>query len=254
MELAQDLQKIREFLAGNHLSLLGVEIQPLKEEKKEFGRAFGAGVQRQQPLLLGVLQKILHKLPQLVFVPLDGGFQLCKLRVGGQQGGHTVDQGIFRGQRAGKSQQPLQPLFGGTIRAAQSLLLAGGHVVQRLLDDGDENLVLAFEVPVSGAAGQPCFFGDFRQRRAGKAFFVEKRFGGLQQLASCLQGIFFRTPHALAEALGLSDSEHYQQLLLGDGYFAAVFAVSNGDAIQVLAVAQKNGWDKPERYDSRFVL
>lgn len=63
-----------------------------------------------------------------------------------------------------------------------------------------------------------------------------------------------RQADALAEALGLSDSEHYQQLLLGDGYFAAVFAVSNGDAIQVLAVAQKNGWDKLERYDSRFVL
>lgn len=63
-----------------------------------------------------------------------------------------------------------------------------------------------------------------------------------------------RQADALAEALGLSDSEHYQQLHLGDGYFAAVFAVSNGDAIQVLAVAQKNGWDKLERYDSRFVL
>ena len=63
-----------------------------------------------------------------------------------------------------------------------------------------------------------------------------------------------RQADALAEALGLSDSEHYQQLHLGDGYFAAVFAVSNGDAIQVMAVAQKNGWDKLERYDSRFVL
>ena len=63
-----------------------------------------------------------------------------------------------------------------------------------------------------------------------------------------------RQADALAEALGLSDSEHYQQLRLGDGYFAAVFAVSNGDAMQVMAVAQKNGWDKLERYDSRFVL
>ena len=35
-----------------------------------------------------------------------------------------------------------------------------------------------------------------------------------------------RQTDALAEALGLSDSEHYQQLHLGDGYFAAVFAVS----------------------------
>ena len=63
-----------------------------------------------------------------------------------------------------------------------------------------------------------------------------------------------RQADALAEALGLSDSEHYQQLRLDDGYFAAVFAVSNGDAMQVMAVAQKNGWDKLERYDSRFVL
>lgn len=63
-----------------------------------------------------------------------------------------------------------------------------------------------------------------------------------------------RQADALAEALGLSDSEHYQQLLLGDGYFAAVFAVSNGDAIQVVAMAQRNGWDKLERYHSRFVL
>jgi len=63
-----------------------------------------------------------------------------------------------------------------------------------------------------------------------------------------------RQADALAEALGLSDSEHYKQLRLDDGYFAAVFAVSNGDAMQVIAVAQKNGWDKLERYDSRFVL
>ena len=63
-----------------------------------------------------------------------------------------------------------------------------------------------------------------------------------------------RQADALAESLGLSDSEHYQQLRLDDGYFAAVFSVSNGDAIQVMAVAQKNGWDKLERYDSRFVL
>lgn len=63
-----------------------------------------------------------------------------------------------------------------------------------------------------------------------------------------------RQTDALAEALGLSDSEHYQQLHLGDGYFAAVFAVSSGDALQVMSLAQRNGWDKLERYDSRFVL
>ena len=62
-----------------------------------------------------------------------------------------------------------------------------------------------------------------------------------------------RQADTLAEALGLTDSEHYKQLRLGDGYFAAVFSVSSGDAIKVLALAQKNGWDKLERYHSRFV-
>ena len=62
-----------------------------------------------------------------------------------------------------------------------------------------------------------------------------------------------RQTDALAEALGLSDSEHYKQLHLGDGYFAAVFAVSNGDALQVMELSQSNGWDTLERYHSRFV-
>ncbi|WP_300368412.1 M23 family metallopeptidase [uncultured Subdoligranulum sp.] len=81
------------------------------------------------------------------------------------------------------------------------------------------------------------------------------KFSGLQLVSLApLTDEQMRQADALAEALGLSDSEHYQQLRLDDGYFAAVFAVSNGDAIQVMAVAQKNGWDKLERYDSRFVL
>lgn len=63
-----------------------------------------------------------------------------------------------------------------------------------------------------------------------------------------------RQADSLAEALGLPDGEHYRQLRLGDGYFAAVFAVSNGDALQVMALAQRNGWDTLERYHSRFVL
>ncbi|EFB76765.1 M23 family metallopeptidase [Subdoligranulum variabile] len=62
-----------------------------------------------------------------------------------------------------------------------------------------------------------------------------------------------RQADSLAETLGLTDSEHYKQLRLGDSYFAAVFSVSSGDAIKVLALAQKNGWDKLERYHSRFV-
>ena len=63
-----------------------------------------------------------------------------------------------------------------------------------------------------------------------------------------------RQADALADALGLSDSEHYQQLRLDDGYFAAVFAVSNGDAMQVMDLAERNGWSTLERYHSRFVL
>ena len=63
-----------------------------------------------------------------------------------------------------------------------------------------------------------------------------------------------RQADTLAEALGLTDARRYQQLPLSDSYFAAVFAVSNGDAMQVLALAQRNGWDSLERYHSRFVL
>ena len=62
-----------------------------------------------------------------------------------------------------------------------------------------------------------------------------------------------RQADALADALGLTDSERYSQLQLTDGYFAAVFAVSSGDAMQVMALAQRNGWDKLERYHSLFV-
>ncbi|HIZ47320.1 MAG TPA: M23 family metallopeptidase [Candidatus Gemmiger excrementavium] len=63
-----------------------------------------------------------------------------------------------------------------------------------------------------------------------------------------------RQADTLAEALGLPDDRRYKQLHLGDGYFAAVFAVSNGDAMQVMALAQRNGWSTLERYHSRFVL
>lgn len=63
-----------------------------------------------------------------------------------------------------------------------------------------------------------------------------------------------RQADALADSLGLPDGEHYKQLRLGDGYFAAIFSVSNGDALQVMALAQRNGWDKLERYHSRFVM
>lgn len=63
-----------------------------------------------------------------------------------------------------------------------------------------------------------------------------------------------RQADALADSLGLTDGEHYKQLRLGDGYFAAIFSVSSGDALQLMALAQRNGWDKLERYHSRFVM
>lgn len=63
-----------------------------------------------------------------------------------------------------------------------------------------------------------------------------------------------RQADALADSLGLTDGKHYKQLRLGDGYFAAIFSVSSGDALQVMALAQRNGWDKLERYHSRFVM
>ena len=62
-----------------------------------------------------------------------------------------------------------------------------------------------------------------------------------------------RQADSLAEALGLTDAGRYDQLRIDETHFAAVFAVSSGDAIKVLALAQKNGWDKLERYHSRFV-
>ena len=63
-----------------------------------------------------------------------------------------------------------------------------------------------------------------------------------------------RQTDALAESLGLADSDHYKVQRVDDGYFAVTATVSNGDALQFLALAQRNGWDTLERYHSRFVL
>ena len=62
-----------------------------------------------------------------------------------------------------------------------------------------------------------------------------------------------RQTDALAESLGLADSDHYKVQRVDDGYFAVTATASNGDALQFLALAQRNGWDKLQRYHSRFV-
>lgn len=62
-----------------------------------------------------------------------------------------------------------------------------------------------------------------------------------------------RQTDALAESLGLADSDHYKVQRVDDGYFAVTATVSNGDALLFLALAQRNGWDKLQRYHSRFV-
>lgn len=63
-----------------------------------------------------------------------------------------------------------------------------------------------------------------------------------------------RQTDALAESLGLADSDHYKVQRVDDGYFAVTATVSSGDALHFMALAQRNGWDKLERYHSRFVL
>lgn len=62
-----------------------------------------------------------------------------------------------------------------------------------------------------------------------------------------------RQTDALAETLGLTDSDRYKVQRVDDGHFAVTATVTNGDALQFMALAQRNGWDKLERYHSRFV-
>lgn len=57
---------------------------------------------------------------------------------------------------------------------------------------------------------------------------------------------------ALAKQQGLS-ADRYQVMAAGEGYKVAVLSVSSGDAMQYMTLAQRNGWDKLERYHSRFV-
>lgn len=62
-----------------------------------------------------------------------------------------------------------------------------------------------------------------------------------------------RQTDALAETLGLTDTDHYKVQRVDDGHFAVTATVTNGDALQFMALAQRNGWDKLQRYHSRFV-
>ena len=57
---------------------------------------------------------------------------------------------------------------------------------------------------------------------------------------------------ALAAQQGLSE-DRYRVMAAGDGFQVAALSVSSGDAMQYLALAQRNGWDKLQRYHSRFV-
>lgn len=63
-----------------------------------------------------------------------------------------------------------------------------------------------------------------------------------------------RQTDTLAESLGLVDSEHYKVQRVDNNHFAVSATVSNGDALKFLCLTEKNGWDKLERYHSRFVL
>ena len=51
----------------------------------------------------------------------------------------------------------------------------------------------------------------------------------------------------------LLGDDRYRLLQADNDHFVAVMTVSNGDALQVLQLAQKEGWDKRELYHSRFV-
>lgn len=62
-----------------------------------------------------------------------------------------------------------------------------------------------------------------------------------------------RQTDALSESLGLDDADRYSVVRVTDDAFAAIFSVSNGDALKVMDLARQNGWDKLERYNSRFV-
>lgn len=51
----------------------------------------------------------------------------------------------------------------------------------------------------------------------------------------------------------LLGGDRYRLLQADSDHFVAVMTVSNGDALQVLQLAQREGWDKLQHYHSRFV-
>ena len=51
----------------------------------------------------------------------------------------------------------------------------------------------------------------------------------------------------------LLGDDRYRLLQADNDHYVAVMTVSNGDAMQVLQLAQKEGWDKRKLYHSRFV-
>lgn len=62
-----------------------------------------------------------------------------------------------------------------------------------------------------------------------------------------------RLTDALAESLGLDDAKRYRVVHVTDDTFAAVGTMTTGDAMKFLSLAQQNGWDKLQKYHSRFV-
>ena len=57
---------------------------------------------------------------------------------------------------------------------------------------------------------------------------------------------------ALAGSL-LLGADRYSMLQVDAAHFAAAMTVSNGDAMRVVQLAEKEGWDKRKLYHSRFV-
>lgn len=62
-----------------------------------------------------------------------------------------------------------------------------------------------------------------------------------------------RLTDALAETLGLDDSDRYSVVRVTEDTFAVTGCMTTGDAMKFMALAQQNGWDKRKLYHSRFV-
>lgn len=62
-----------------------------------------------------------------------------------------------------------------------------------------------------------------------------------------------RQTDALAETLGLDDSDRYSVVRVTEDAFAVTGCMTTGDAMKFLTLAQQNGWDKLKKYQARFV-